>query len=103
MWPIIESLSAYSALLQLIGVVGFLGYIGGFALLQINAISSDGMAFSIINIFAAFCVLISLIGAFNLASLLIQLSYIVIGLAGIIVRLRTDLFIPRDPVSDFLG
>ncbi len=76
----------HHAVLQAIGVVGFIFYIGGFAALQLGLLDGNGGAFTIINMLGALCVLISLISAFNLASLLIQISWLAIGLMGLFRR-----------------
>ncbi len=83
-----ETMLTYPHLLQMIGVVGFLTYVIGFGLVQNERICGNGMFYPASKVFAAICVLISLVGAFNLASCLIQLSYIVIGLYGIAVRFK---------------
>lgn len=82
----IEAMLTYPNLLQMIGVVGFLTYVIGFGLVQNEKVCGNGVVYPASKVFAAICVLISLVGAFNLASCLIQLSYIVIGLYGIAVR-----------------
>ena len=46
------------------------------------------MAYAAANVLAAAMVLISLTNAFNIASFLIQVSFILIGLVGIIRKLR---------------
>ncbi|MCV6586869.1 MAG: hypothetical protein OIF47_15165 [Marinibacterium sp.] len=81
-----ETLLRYPTLLQLIGIVGFITYVIGFGLVQHEKICGNGIGYPASKVFAALCVLVSLVGAFNLASCLIQLSYIVIGLYGIAVR-----------------
>ena len=72
--------------LQAIGVLGFVAYMASFALLQARVIDGNGPAYCLLNVIAASLVLISLADAFNLASLLTQLSWIVIGLAGLASR-----------------
>lgn len=71
-----------------IGIIGFFAYLFGFAALQFNRIRGQSVAYALINIFAASCVLVSLIADFNMSSLLIQCSWITIGTAGIIKRAR---------------
>lgn len=68
---------------QATGVLGFFAYMGSFALLQARLIDGNGPVYALMNVIAASLVLISLADAFNLASLLIQVSWIIIGLAGI--------------------
>ena len=72
---------------QLIGIAGFLCYLGSFAALQFRLIDGNGVLYSLLNILAAALLLISLMEAFNLASVLIQVSWIVIGLTGLGLRL----------------
>ena len=70
-------------LLALVGVAGFVFYMLAYALLQLGKISGQGYCYVILNMLAAILVLISLIHQFNLASLLIQLSWIMISLIGL--------------------
>ncbi len=77
-----ESLS----LMQFFGLAGFVGYLGGFAGLQAGWIDGNGKSYSLINIISAFLVLLSLMEHFNLASALIQVSWIIIGVAGLAIR-----------------
>lgn len=71
---------------QFIGVAGFLFYIASFALLQFRFIDGNGVLYSLLNILGAAFLLVSLMDAFNLASVLIQVSWIVIGLSGLMLR-----------------
>lgn len=82
----LELMLMYPNLLQLVGVLGFLTYVIGFAMVQNGKICGNGILYPASKVFAAICVLVSLVGAFNLASCMIQFSYIVIGLYGIAVR-----------------
>ncbi len=67
----------------LIGVAGFLLYMLSYALLQLGRISGHGYSYTVLNMLAATFVLISLLHQFNLASALIQISWIIISLIGI--------------------
>ncbi len=71
---------------QLIGLIGFLLYIGAFAAVQFERMDGNGMSFSLVNTLAAIFVAVSLFADFNLASALIQGSWIVIGITGIATR-----------------
>lgn len=66
-----------------IGVVGFFLYILGFNLVQVGRMCGNGVAYAATNVIAAAFVLISLVNAFNMASFLIQISFIAIGVVGI--------------------
>lgn len=70
------------------GLVGFTFYMASFAALQFKIIDGHGLTYPLLNVLAAFLVLISLAAEFNLASTLTQVSWIIIGCAGIILRLR---------------
>lgn len=84
---VLEYLSTQSAA-QLIGIFGFFVYLASFAAVQVGRLSGNGMTFSAANVVAAICVGISLTVDFNLASALIQGSWIVVGVTGIALRLR---------------
>ena len=70
-------------LLEISGVAGFVFYMLSYGLLQIGRISGQGYCYPLMNMAAASLVLISLTHQFNLASVLIQLSWIVISLIGL--------------------
>ena len=75
-----------AALYQIIGFAGFLAYMASFAGLQFGLMRGDSATFAWCNIIGAALVLISLTHAFNLASALIQISWIIIGLGGLARR-----------------
>ena len=73
--------------LQICGLLGVAGYIGSFMAVQFDLMRGDSCSFSLLNILSAAFVLISLTEHFNLASALIQISWIVIGVSGLLFRL----------------
>lgn len=77
-----------TTLFRAIGVVGFILYMVGFAALQFEFMDGNNVAYCVINIVAAGCVLLSLTVDFNLASALIQCSWILIGSIGLAIRRR---------------
>lgn len=79
---------ATETVFQLIGIAGFFSYMAGFAALQLGFIDGNGTVYTVSNLLGACLVLISLTTAFNLASLLIQIAWIMIGLYGLWRRLR---------------
>ncbi len=83
------------SLFEFIGVAGFLSYIASFALLQLQVISGNGYLYPFLNVLGAGLVLISLMDAFNLASLLIQVSWIVIGIGGMSLKFWTEMRKPK--------
>lgn len=74
--------------LEFIGVAGFFCYLFAFGSVQIGWMDGNSTSYSLINILAATLVAISLTAEFNLSSALIQGSWIVIGCAGVLLRLR---------------
>lgn len=81
-----------TTLLRSIGVLGFLLYMAGFAALQFEVLDGNNVGYCVINILAAACVLVSLSVDFNLASALIQCSWILIGTIGLAIRQRRKRF-----------
>jgi len=72
------------SLMQIFGLAGFATYIGGFTAIQFGILDGNSRLYSLISIMAAAFVLASLMEHFNLASALIQVSWITIGLCGIV-------------------
>ncbi len=72
--------------LQLIGLLGFLVYMLAFSWVQIGWMDGNGAKYSLCNVLAASLVAVSLIAEFNLSSALIQGSWILIGLVGLVKR-----------------
>lgn len=75
-------------ILDAVGVMGFGLYVLNYVLLTIQKVGSEQIRYFVMNWLAASMVLIGLIGAFNLASVLIQVSWIAISTVGIIIRCR---------------
>jgi hypothetical protein len=78
----VHELSVFDAF----GLIGFATYLGGFGALQFGLLDGNGKVYAWTNVLGASFVLISLYDAFNLASALIQISWIVIGYVGIVRR-----------------
>lgn len=87
-----------STFCQTVGVVGYLCYMFGFTALQSGKLDGNGNTYALICIFAAFCVLVGLWAAFNLASALIQISWIIIGSLGVLRRVSFQT--RREPSPD---
>lgn len=79
---------------EVIGVAGMVMYLGSYFMLQTGALQSNTATYCIANILAASLVMISLLHDFNLASALIQVSWIAISAIGLI-RMA---FAARQPV-----
>lgn len=67
-----------------LGMVGVAAYIGSYFALQAGFIRGQGYVYASLNAFAAICVLLSLVSAFNLSSAVIQVTYICISIFGMI-------------------
>lgn len=72
---------------RLIGVVGFIGYVSVYTALSLRFLNSESVTYFLCNTISATLVLISLSHEFNLASALIQVFWIGIGLVAIALRL----------------
>lgn len=71
-----------------IGIAGFGLYVLTYGLLTLNRVDSKNLSYFVLNLMAASLVLIGLVGAFNLASALIQVFWISISIFAIVVRIR---------------
>ena len=74
------------AIFELIGVAGFGLYVMNYTLLTFHKLHSHDALYFAINLVAASCVLAGLLVSFNLASAMIQLFWVVISTAAIVVR-----------------
>lgn len=72
--------------LSVVGVTGFVLYVGNYLGLSLRLISGDSIVYFVINTVAASLVLIGLMRDFNMASVLIQSFWIVIGVSAIALR-----------------
>lgn len=70
-----------------IGLCGFFLYVGVYAALSFRLVTGDCLSYFVGNTAAASLVLIGLSHEFNLASALIQVFWISIGIAAIVLRL----------------
>ena len=68
---------------ELAGLAGFALYMGSYALLSAGILDCRTYAYAAMNLAAAACVLVSLTESFNLASALIQSSWVAISLFGL--------------------
>ncbi len=75
----LSDVSIYAA----VGIVGVAFYLGSYAALQFGFIQGRGFIYPALNMIAASCVLVSIIEAYNLSSLLIQVFWIIVSIYGI--------------------
>lgn len=73
-----------------IGVLGVAVYVGTYALLSRRILDGDSVAFFAGNTVAAALVLTSNFGEFNLASVMAQVFFIVIGFTAMMKRFQED-------------
>ena len=73
-------------LLGALGLCGVAMYLLSYALLQLGYVRGSGHTYTLMNMAAATLVLFSLLEAFNLSSLLIQVSWITISIVGLTRR-----------------
>jgi hypothetical protein len=78
---------------QIIGVMGAIIYLASYFLLQAGWIKGEGNVYAGMNMLAAACVLFSLSTKFNIGSFLIQISFILLSIYGIIRS-----FLARRPI-----
>jgi hypothetical protein len=69
--------------LDFIGNVGVVVLVITYGMLQLNKISSDGLAYSLLNAAGASLIVVSLIYDFNLSALLMEVFWVLISLLGI--------------------
>jgi predicted membrane protein len=79
-----------AAIYDVFGLMGFGLYVLSYCLLTTHRLDSRTSTYFTINLVAAGLVLVSLIGAFNLASLLIQVFWIVVSILAIAKRYRIE-------------
>ena len=84
--PDISLFSIPADLCRIIGVMGFLTYVLNYAALGLRFVTGDSSLYFAGNTLAATLVLISLSADFNLASAMIQVFWIGIGLFAIALR-----------------
>jgi len=70
------------------GVAGFCTYVTAYSLLTCQVLTSKCVSYFVLNLCASSLVLFSLMGAFNLATAMIQSFWIVVSIIAIWTRMR---------------
>jgi len=70
-------------LLDLIGNIGVVLLMTTYLLLQLNRLSSNGLAYSLLNALGASLIVISMVANFNLSAFIIEVFWVLISLVGI--------------------
>ena len=73
---------------DLVGLLGTVLVVGSYFLLQSGRLSGTGLPYQLINIAGSTCILVSLVGGFNLSVALLQCTWIAISIFGIVRGLR---------------
>jgi hypothetical protein len=68
---------------DIIGMSGTFLVVGAFFMLQLNKLSSTGLAYNVMNLVGAILLIISLCYNFNLASFVIEIFWIAASLIGL--------------------
>lgn len=71
-----------------VGLLGTAMVLVAFALLQAGRLSGTGLAYQLLNLLGAVCLLLSLFGGFNVSVFALQLAWCVVSLYGIARSLR---------------
>ena len=69
--------------LDFLGNLGVIVLIVTYLMLQLNRLSSDGLAYSLLNAIGASLIVLSLLYDFNLSALLMEVFWVLISLVGI--------------------
>lgn len=85
---VLKRTSAMTDWHEFVGVAGFALYLLSYCLLQLDRVDGNSSVYARMILIAATLVLVSLYFEFNLASALIQISYIIISMIGLLKRAR---------------
>lgn len=69
--------------LDLVGNIGVVVLMLTYLMLQLNRLSSDGLAYSVLNAVGASLIVVSLLYNFNLSALLMEVFWVLISFVGI--------------------
>ena len=71
------------SLLDLVGLIGAAVLMIAYLMLQLNKLTSDGLAYSLFNAIGAILIIVSLRVKFNLAAFIIEVFWVLISVFGI--------------------
>lgn len=69
--------------LDLVGNIGVVVLLITYLMLQLNKLSSDGLAYSVLNAVGAGLIVVSLLYDFNLSAFMIEVFWVLISLFGV--------------------
>jgi paired small multidrug resistance pump len=73
-----------------IGIAGTAMVLGGFLLLQAGRVSGTSISYQLINLFGSGGVLVSLLGKFNMSVFVLELTWMLISVYGIVRTLKAQ-------------
>jgi paired small multidrug resistance pump len=71
-----------------VGIAGTLMVLAAFFLLQAGRLSGSSIAYQLLNLFGAAAILVTLLGTFNPAVFVLELTWVLISAYGIVRSLR---------------
>ena len=79
-----------------VGLLGTAIVVGSYFLLQSGRLLGTGLKYQLLNIAGSACILVSLVGGFNVSVALLQCTWIAISVYGVVRGLRAN---RHDPES----
>ncbi len=73
---------------DIVGLAGTLMILAAFFLQQIGKLSGTALAYQSMNLFGAAGILVSLLGAFNMAVFLLEVAWVLVSAYGIVRTLK---------------
>lgn len=73
---------------DLVGLAGTFGILLAYVLQQTRRLSGTGVVYPLLNLVGAACILVSLVGTFNLSVALLEAAWVVVSAYGIMQALR---------------
>lgn len=74
--------------MDFVGNIGVVVLIITYLMLQLNKLSSDGLAYSVLNASGAGLIVVSLLFNFNLSALIVEVFWVLISFVGIFRHYR---------------
>ncbi len=80
-----------------VGIAGTLMILAGFWLLQARRLSGTGIVYQLLNLFGAACILVSLLGDFNISVFVLECAWVLVSIYGIVrsLQARKELASPK--------
>lgn len=72
----------------IVGIIGTLMVLLAFFLLQARKLHGNGAVYQLLNAFGAAAIIVSLVYEFNLASMVLEIAWLLISIYGLVVGFR---------------